>query len=213
MFVRKAHSFKTSYTLRPLFTEGMHLLVFMSVLYAVGFVIGLVIYYSFPTSLQNGFIVRIHEAIVSLLTGSTVPHVVITESTVELLLLFFLWIFAQTSVGTPFIVGLLFLRAVSAGLTFLAIMVAFGLRGFGFDLLAIAPSNILTGGSFILAATVGLLLIRHSRKGGKSTFGYPVWVAYHGAVLVAAVVLLCSGKLETAATMHALGWLALSPGR
>lgn len=89
MFVRKAHSFKTSYTLRPLFTEGMHLLVFMSVLYAVGFVIGLVIYYSFPTSLQNGFIVRIHEAIVSLLTGSTVPHVVITESTVELLLLFF----------------------------------------------------------------------------------------------------------------------------
>lgn len=109
--------------------------------------------------------------------------------------------------------GLLFLRAVSAGLTFLAIMVAFGLRGFGFDLLAIAPSNILTGGSFILAATVGLLLIRHSRKGGKSTFGYPVWVAYHGAVLVAAVVLLCSGKLETAATMHALGWLALSPGR
>ncbi len=207
---RNAHTFKPSFSLRPLAAEGIRLSLFLTVLYAVGFATGPLMYLSFPTNLKSSFITQIHTALLSLSTFHPAAHVTITETTVELLLLFMMWIFAQTPIGTPFVVIILFLRAVSAGLTFLSIPLAFGLRGFGFDLLAIAPSNILTGGSFIFAATVGLLLIRHAHKGGKTTFRYPVWVAYHGAVLFAAGLLFCSGKLETVAAIHALGWLGLS---
>ncbi|PWI56979.1 hypothetical protein [Sulfoacidibacillus thermotolerans] len=210
---RTARTFKPHITLQPLINKGLRVGTFLTVLYIVGVAIGLVIYFSFPASLQSSFLVQIHTAISSLSPSTSPVHGAFTETTLEFILLFVIWIFAQTPIGTPFIVSLLFLRAVSTGLTFLALVAAFGWRGLYFDLLAIAPSNILTGGGFIFAATVSVLLIRHRHSGGKSSLRYSVWVAYHSAVLLAAGLLFCSGKLETAATTHAFAWLHFSQGR
>jgi len=149
-----------------------------------------------------------HTAIINVLGSQGVPWWQTTDVVQGMLLLLLMWVGAELP-GFP--VGFLLthmawvVRAVVSGLGLGAIIGAFGWRGVVFDLLALGPWNILTGGGLLLAAVASIHLQRSVRRGASPPASWVFGALYIGAGLL----ILASGFVESRTAAPLTRWLSL----
>lgn len=176
--------------------------VFFAALYVTGALCGAISLLWFPASLAHAVSSGFYEAAQSLQNSVAATLAAKTELAVECVLLLLVWIGAQLPLlplGGPLLIGVCFLRSAAEGLCLSELLLRFGWRGAGFDLLAMVPWNILTGGGFVLACSVGYLHARRLHGTSRSRLGLRWWIAFHSAFLCA--LALCVGAMWVEGTL------------
>lgn len=190
----QSHVAKSGHLRSPLF-------IFFAALYGAGFFCGAVSLLFFSAPVTRALSLSFQQAGPLLLHYATASSSAHTEFIIECLLLLIVWVASQLPVfplGGLLLTGVCFLRAATVGLCASELLGQFGWRGAGFDLLALLPWNILTGGGIVLACAVGYAHARRLRKMSASQIGSLWWLTFHGAYVGALGLLICATWLEGA---------------
>ncbi|MCY0902343.1 MAG: hypothetical protein OWU32_09205 [Firmicutes bacterium] len=189
--------------------KGLRRLVLrFTVAYAAVTVIAAVSLAFFPK--LSSPLIQVTQAAVQSVSGSQGASWWQTTDVVEgLLLLLLMWVASELPrfpVGFLLTHAIWIVRAAVAGLGLGATIGAFGWRGAVFDLLALGPWNILTGGAVLLGTAASVQLNRFAVSRGAS----PAVSWAFGALYVAAgLLILASGFLESRTAAPLTRWLNL----
>lgn len=184
---------------RPMTRGFKTTVIFMLILYGMGIIMGALACAALPKSV---LIQVTHQVLVQLqtfpwspVTLNITPAFAAALVSVGLVLLF--WLLGQSAVGSPFIIGLLFLRGAILGCGLVFGILALGFHGALFDLLAVMPWNILTAGGIVLAASASHMMTQPLRSMGLSQVPKNAYIAFCTLHVLSAILCLTSGWIET----------------
>ncbi|MCY0877046.1 MAG: hypothetical protein OWT28_12380 [Firmicutes bacterium] len=180
-------------------STSMRIPVFFAALFVTGVFCGAVSIVWFPSSLAEMVARGFDQAVPLLQNTASAVTSARTELAFACVLLLIVWLASQLPllpIGGLLLTGVCFVRGASVGLCISELFVQFGWRGAGFDLLALVPWNILTGGGLVLACSVGYAHARRLRRLSLRQVEARWWFTFHGAFLFALALSIAAMWVE-----------------
>ncbi len=172
-------------------------LMFYAITDLVGTGIGACLFLSLPTALQDMLKTALQGAFAgsrTIFTGGWSAGY--QDALVGVGIVWLLWLAGHSPAGGGLSTVVVFLRAASLGLALALVPAVYGLRGAGFDLLAVLPWNILTAGACVVAGTAAALYARQVRRNSGGPFSVRLYTLYCAVYLLCVAAVLCGGWLE-----------------
>ncbi len=204
-----ARIFKPRANVRAKYQQALRTVLFFTVFYMAGILIGLVLPLSIPHWMETALSQSVHAALASSAWPPETVSAAFSNAALQVGMIVLIWLLGQSPSGIPLLSLLLFLRAVSCGLAFSLVVSADGWRGIGIDLLALLPSNILFAGGFIIAVAAAAMMTRRLYRTAAGSPREGVWALYHAVLAAAMLMTLLGGMLGAVVIPRVLGLLAV----